>query len=122
MLAQSLQLVADVEADRSRQTPLSSFAPTAPDAEDTAMTQRQMRIMRRVESGAGPSLESGNNTTASSVAPSGPTSDAGDDSQKASGMVSPTESTVAKEKDLKSLETRKAEYEKARERIFSGFR
>ena len=86
------------------------------------MTQPSMRIIRRAESGAGATTESGNNTTASSIAPSGATSDAGDDSQKASGLASPTESSTAKEKASQTREEREAKYHEVRQRIFAGFK
>ena len=110
------------ETDIHRPTPLSSIAPLRPVSEDTSLTQPSIKIIRRVESGVAQATESGNNTTASSIAPSGATSDAGDDSPKASGLASPTESTTTKEKAPQSREEREAKYNEARQRIFAGFR
>ena len=79
--------------------------------------------MRRIEASIEqPTTPSGDNTTASSIAPSGPTSDAGDDDQKASGVASPTDSVSTKEKASQTREEREAKYKEVRERIFGDFK
>ena len=63
---------------------------------------------------------SGNGTTASSIAPSKAGSDH-DGSQIGTGVASPTESTMAKDKSLLTREEREAQYKEARDRIFKDF-
>ena len=75
-----------------------------------------MRIMRRP--GKEGILDSGAGTTESSVAPSKATSENGDDSQQGTGVVSPTESNLAKEKSSLTREEREARYREKREELF----
>ena len=118
--ANSLNTCADCV---SRPKSLGEIFQASLDPEDHAIAQRSMKIMRRVEStNESRTSQSGENTTASSVAPSGPTSDAGDDESKASGVASPTEATSAKGKASKSREEREAKYKEVRERIFGDFK
>ena len=81
-----------------------------------------MKIMRRVGlKKDGMKLESGPNTTASSIAPSKAGSETGDDSGRVTGLVSPTESNLSKDKSTMTREEREAKYKETRDRIFSGF-
>lgn len=78
--------------------------------------------MRRAGFGKdGPNTESGPNTTANSMAPSKAGSETGDDSQRGTGVVSPTDSVAAKDKASMTREEREAKYKETRERIFKGF-
>ena len=78
-----------------------------------------MKIMRRagVSKDAQPS-NSGANTTDGSKAPSKAGSESGYDSQQGTGMVSPADSTIAKDKSALTREEREAKYKETRERIF----
>lgn len=64
--------------------------------------------------------ESGATTTASSLGPSNANSETGDDSQRVTGLASPTESATAKDKSSMTREEREAQYKEARQRIFKG--
>lgn len=66
-------------------------------------------------------VDSGPNTTESSMAPSKAGSEAGDGSQRGTGVASPTDSTAAKDKATMTREEREAKYKETRERIFKGF-
>lgn len=65
--------------------------------------------------------ESGSQTLESSINPSKAGSEAGDDSQRVTGLVSPTDSLAAKDKSTMTREEREAKYKETRERIFKGF-
>ena len=85
----------------------------------TTSTQQSMKIMRRA--GIGPDgqvIDSGPNTAASSLGPSKAGSETGDESQRISGVTSPTDSTTAKDKASMTREEREAKYKETRERIF----
>ena len=78
--------------------------------------------MRRAELGIdGQNGGSGANTNASSMAASKAGSETGDDSQRGTGMVSPTDSANAKDKSAMTREEREAKYKETRDRIFKGF-
>lgn len=78
--------------------------------------------MRRVGLGKdGVSIDSGPNTTESSIVPSKAGSETGDDSQRGTDVASPTDSTAAKDKAAMTREEREAKYRETRERIFKGF-
>ena len=81
-----------------------------------------MKIMRRNGVGAdGQHTGSGVNTTASSLGPSKAGSENGDDSQRLSGVASPTDSISTKDKASMTREEREAVYKEARDRIFKDF-
>ena len=93
-----------------------------PASTDVAPFQPTVKIMRRAGFGKdGPNTESGLNTTANSMAPSKSGSETGDDSQRGTGVVSPTDSVAAKDKASMTREEREAKYKETRERIFKGF-
>ena len=100
-------------------TPLSAI-PTAPATIDAAISsQPAMKIMRRTGLDKdGQNNDSGVNTTDGSVAPSKACSENGNDSQQGTGVVSPNDSVVAKEKSAMTREEREAIYKETRERIF----
>ncbi|KAL9599193.1 MAG: hypothetical protein Q9179_003642 [Wetmoreana sp. 5 TL-2023] len=103
-------------------TPLSTFPQANPNTEVPASTQPAVRIMRRaglVKDGQ--KTDSGPNTTASSIAPSKAGSETGDDSGRVTGLVSPTESNLSKDKATMTREEREAKYKETRDRIFKGF-
>ena len=75
-----------------------------------------MKIMRRP--GKDGIVDSGAATTESSVVPSKATSENGDDSQQGTGVVSPTESNLAKDKSSLTREEREARYKEKREELF----
>ena len=75
-----------------------------------------MKIMRRP--GKEGNMDSGAGTTESSVVPSKTTSEIGDDSQQGTGVVSPTESNLAKDKSTLTREEREARYKEKREELF----
>lgn len=78
-----------------------------------------MKIMRRAGlSKYGQIIESGANTADGSMAPSKAGSETGDDSQRGTGVASPTDSNLAKEKSAMTREEREAKYKETRERIF----
>ncbi|KAL9002078.1 MAG: hypothetical protein Q9188_004970 [Gyalolechia gomerana] len=85
-------------------------------------TQPAVKIMRRaglVKDGH--KTDSGPNTTASSIAPSKAGSETGDDSARVTGLVSPTESNMSKDRLTMTREEREAKYKETRDRIFKGF-
>lgn len=100
--------------------PLSALAPKASVPIDTpSSSQPTMRIMRRAGVGRdGQIIESGANTADGSIAPSKAGSETGDDSQRGTGVASPTDSTLAKDKSTMTREEREAKYKETRERIF----
>ncbi|KAG8528066.1 uncharacterized protein KY384_006982 [Bacidia gigantensis] len=79
-----------------------------------------MKIMRRpgLHNKDGQIQSSGPGTTESSVVPSKAGSETGDDSQHGTGAVSPTESTLARDKAALSRAEREARYKEKREQIF----
>jgi len=79
-----------------------------------------MKIMRRNGLGIDSQNESGPNTATSSMGPSKAGSETGDESQRVSGVTSPTDSAVAKDKAAMTREEREAKYKETRERIFGG--
>ena len=75
--------------------------------------------MRRAGTGRdGQITESGANTADGSMVPSKASSVTGDDSQRGTGVASPTDSTLAKGKSAMTREEREAKYIETRERIF----
>lgn len=84
--------------------------------------QQNFKIMRRKQLGdSNQQTESGEFTTPSSADPSKATSEVGGDSQCGTGMASPAESNVTKDKASMTREEREAKYKETRERIFKGF-
>ena len=78
-----------------------------------------MTIMRRAGLGKdAQSVESGANTADGSMAPSKAGSETGDESQRGTGVASPTDSNLAKDKSAMTREEREAKYNETRERIF----
>jgi hypothetical protein len=65
--------------------------------------------------------ESGADTTDSSINPSKAGSEVGEDGQRGTGFVSPSNSVTAKDKAILTREEREAKYKETRERIFKGF-
>lgn len=64
------------------------------------------------------SFESGANTADGSMVPSKAGSETGDESQRGTGVASPTDSNLAKDKSAMTREEREAKYNETRERIF----
>ena len=78
-----------------------------------------MTIMRRAGLGKdAQSVESGATTADGSMVPSKAGSETGDDSQRGTGVASPTDSNLAKDKSTMTREEREAKYNETRERIF----
>ena len=78
-----------------------------------------MTIMRRAGLGKdAQSVESGANTADGSMVPSKAGSETGDESQRGTGVASPTDSNLAKDKSAMTREEREAKYNETRERIF----
>ena len=78
-----------------------------------------MTIMRRAGLGRdGQTIESGANTADGSTVPSKAGSETGDDSQRGTGVASPTDSSLAKDRSAMTREEREAKYRETRERIF----
>lgn len=105
-----------------RRTPLSAYPQANQSNDNPSSTQPAVKIMRRagiVKDGH--RLDSGPNTTESSIAPSKAGSEAGDDSGRATGLVSPTESNLGKDRLSMTREEREAKYKETRDRIFKGF-
>ena len=87
--------------------------------EAQSSSQPAVRIMRRAGLGKdGQIIESGANTADGSMAPSKAGSETGDDSQRGTGVASPTDSNLAKDKSAMTREEREAKYKETRERIF----
>lgn len=74
--------------------------------------------MRRAGGRDGQITESGVNTADGSMAPSKASSETGDDSQRGTGVASPTDSNLAKDKSAMTREERETKYRETRERIF----
>ena len=103
-------------------TPLSTIVKTVVPDKIEPSAQQNFKIMRRKKMGEIiQQTESGEVTVPSSADPSKATSEVGGDSQSGTGMVSPTESNVAKDKASMTREEREAKYKETRERIFKGF-
>lgn len=103
-------------------TPLSSYPQSNSNNDSTMSMQPAVKIMRRaglVKDGH--RTDSGANTTASSIVPSKAGSEAGDDSGRVTGLASPTESNMSKDRLTMTREEREAKYKETRERIFKGF-
>ena len=101
---------------------MSVFAKPPAGTDGGASNQPSVRIMRRAGLRAdGQQIGSGANTASSSMVPSKAGSETGDESQRGTGMVSPTESINAKDKASMTREEREAKYKETRERIFKGF-
>ncbi|MCJ1243464.1 hypothetical protein MMC30_000661 [Trapelia coarctata] len=99
---------------------LSTFVRPQPNSEGSSSAQPSMKIMRRNGLGTDSQNESGPNTATSSMGPSKAGSETGDESQRVSGVTSPTDSAVAKDKAAMTREEREAKYKETRERIFGG--
>ncbi|KAL8942946.1 MAG: hypothetical protein Q9216_001361 [Gyalolechia sp. 2 TL-2023] len=103
-------------------TPLSSYSQSSSSNDNAMPTQPAVKIMRRAGLAKdGHRTDSGPDTTASSIAPSKAGSETGDDSGRVTGLVSPTESSISKDKSTMTREEREAKYKETRERIFKGF-
>ena len=75
--------------------------------------------MRRAGLGrASQNADSGATTAEASATPSKAGSETGDDSQRGTGVASPTDSNIAKDKSVMTREEREAKYKETRERIF----
>lgn len=102
--------------------PLSAYPQVNSNHDSSASIQAGVKIMRRAGLSKGSQkVDSGPNTTASSMAPSKAGSEAGDDSGRATGLVSPTESYPGKDRATMTREEREAKYKETRDRIFKGF-
>ena len=102
-------------------TPLSVLAKQTVTKELVPASQPGMKIMRRDGTGKdGANAESGATTNTNSMAPSKANSEVGDENQRGTGLVSPTDSAVGKEKANLTREEREAKYKETRERIFKG--
>ncbi|KAL9001101.1 MAG: hypothetical protein Q9169_000284 [Polycauliona sp. 2 TL-2023] len=102
------------------QTPLSSYSRANVNSDAPASSQPAVKIMRRtglIRNGV--RADSGPNTTDSSIAPSKAGSENGEDSGRGTGLVSPTESDLSKDKATLTREEREAKYKEARDRIFN---
>ncbi|KAL8804232.1 MAG: hypothetical protein Q9182_002686 [Xanthomendoza sp. 2 TL-2023] len=100
--------------------PLISYPQANPGTEIPASNQPAVKIMRRAGIiKDGHRADSGPNTTASSIAPSKANSENGDDGGRATGLVSPTESDLSKDRMTMTREEREAKYKEARDRIFN---
>ena len=78
-----------------------------------------MTIIRRAGIGRdGQIIDSGANTADGSTVPSKAGSEIGDDSQRGTGVASPSDSTLAKDRSAMTREEREAKYKETRERIF----
>ena len=105
-----------------RPTPLSAITKPSAATELPVSAQPAVKIMRRAGLGKdGQTLDSGVNTAGSSMAPSKAGSETGDESQRGTGIVSPSDSVSAKDKTAMTREEREAKYKETRERIFKGF-
>ncbi|KAL8946792.1 MAG: hypothetical protein Q9222_006857 [Ikaeria aurantiellina] len=101
-------------------TPLTAFPQANVNTDGPPSAQPAVRIMRRAGLPKdGQKLESDPNTTASSVAPSKTGSENGEDSGRVTGLVSPTESDLSKDRLTQTREEREAKYKEARDRIFN---
>ncbi|KAL8778152.1 MAG: hypothetical protein Q9213_007541 [Squamulea squamosa] len=101
-------------------TPLSAYAQANSNADVSASSQPAVKIMRRAGLAKnGVREDSGPNTTDSSIAPSKAGSENGEDSGRGTGLVSPTESDLSKDKVTMTREEREAKYKEARDRIFN---
>ncbi|KAL8978099.1 MAG: hypothetical protein Q9205_006236 [Flavoplaca limonia] len=101
-------------------TPLSSYSPANMNSDVPASSQPAVKIMRRaglIKNGI--RADSGPNTTDSSIAPSKAGSENGEDSGRGTGLVSPTESDLSKDRTTMTREEREAKYQEARARIFN---
>ncbi|KAL8674476.1 MAG: hypothetical protein Q9168_001141 [Polycauliona sp. 1 TL-2023] len=101
-------------------TPLNSYSQANVNSDVPTSSQPAVKIMRRaglIKNGI--RADSGPNTTDSSIAPSKAGSENGEDSGRGTGLVSPTESDVSKEKATLTREEREAKYKEARDRIFN---
>ncbi|KAL8927774.1 MAG: hypothetical protein Q9208_002190 [Pyrenodesmia sp. 3 TL-2023] len=102
--------------------PLSAYPQVNPNNDNSASMLPAVKIMRRAGLGkGGHRVDSGPNTTESSMAPSKAGSEAGDDSGRGTGLVSPTESNPGKDRAAMTREEREAKYKETRDRIFKGF-
>lgn len=105
-----------------RRNPLSTYPQANASNDNSASMQPAVKIMRRAGLVRdGHRLDSGPNTTASSISPSKAGSEAGDDSGRATGLVSPTDSNLGKDRAAMTREEREAKYKETRDRIFKGF-
>lgn len=103
-------------------TPLSTIVKTIVTNKVEPSTQRNVKIMRRNQLREGDQhIESGETTISSSADPSKETSEISGDSQNGTGVASPADSNVTKDKASMTREEREAKYKETRERIFQGF-
>ncbi|MCJ1313262.1 hypothetical protein MMC25_006939 [Agyrium rufum] len=102
--------------------PLSSFSKPSIVSSGPVSTLPSMKIMRRGGTGEQGRIHgSGDNTTTSSMAPSKAGSDLEDESHRGTGVASPTESMILKDKSAMTREEREAKYKETRDRIFKNF-
>ncbi|KAL8694720.1 MAG: hypothetical protein Q9218_000646 [Villophora microphyllina] len=105
-------------------TPLSSYPQATSSLDVPTSAQPAVKIMRRAALARnGSRVESDPNTTASSTTPSKAGSETGgDDSGRVTGLVSPTESNLSKDRPTTmTREEREAKYKETRDRIFKDF-
>ncbi|KAI4234736.1 MAG: hypothetical protein LQ349_003599 [Xanthoria aureola] len=101
-------------------TPLTAYSQANANADVSASSQPAVKIMRRaglIKNGV--RADSGPNTTDSSIAPSKAGSENGEESGRGTGLVSPTESDLSKDRATMTREEREAKYKEARDRIFN---
>lgn len=102
-----------------RPTPLAAIATASAPIDTLTSSQPAMKIMRRAGlSKDGQNTGSEGNTAEGSMAPSKAGSENGYDSQQGTGVVSPTDSNMTKDKSAMTREEREAKYKETRERIF----
>ncbi|KAL8854662.1 MAG: hypothetical protein Q9221_000444 [Calogaya cf. arnoldii] len=101
-------------------TPLGAYPQASSNADVSVSSQPAVKIMRRADlMKNGMRADSGPNTTDSSIAPSKAGSENGEDSRRGTGLVSPTESDLSKDRATMTREEREAKYKEARDRIFN---
>ena len=98
-------------------TPLGELAKAqAANTSSAPVVLPAMKIMRRP--GKDGNVDSGAGTNESSVVPSKAGSENGEESQQGTGVISPTESNLAKDKSSLTREEREARYKEKREELF----
>ncbi|KAL8914833.1 MAG: hypothetical protein Q9171_000669 [Xanthocarpia ochracea] len=100
--------------------PLSAYSQANQNTDVSASSQPAVKIMRRAGLMKNEiRADSGPNTNDSSMAPSKAGSENGEDSGRGTGLVSPTESDLSKDRVTLTREEREAKYKEARDRIFN---
>ena len=101
-------------------TPLSTIVKTLAAERFEPVAQGNVKIMRRRHLARGDrQVSTGDSAANDSAEVSKATSEVG--SQSGTGLVSPTESSLTKDKPSMTREEREAKYKETRERIFKGF-